>query len=93
MEKLEPLYTVGENVKWYSLYEKQFGSSSIRSSNSEYIPERIEGRVLKRDLYTYLPWVGKIPLEKEMRKWQPTLVFLPGKSHGQRSLVGQSVGL
>ena len=28
MEKLEPLYTVGENVKWYSLYEKQFGSSS-----------------------------------------------------------------
>ena len=24
------------------------------------------------------------------RKWQPTLVFLPGKSHGQRSLVGYS---
>ena len=21
------------------------------------------------------------------RKWQPTLVFLPGKSHGQRSLA------
>ena len=30
------------------------------------------------------PWVRKIPLE---RKWQPTLGFLPGKSHGQRSLV------
>ena len=29
-------------------------------------------------------WVGKIPWR---RKWQPTLVFLPGKSHGQR-LVG-----
>ena len=27
------------------------------------------------------------PLEK---KWQPTLVFLPGKSHGQRSLVSYS---
>ena len=27
------------------------------------------------------------PLEKE---WQPTLVFLPGKSQGQRSLVGYS---
>ena len=25
------------------------------------------------------------PLE---RKWLPILVFLPGKSHGQRSLVG-----
>ena len=25
-----------------------------------------------------------------MRKWQPTPVFLPGKSHGQRSLPGYS---
>ena len=33
------------------------------------------------------PGVGKIPWR---RKWQPTLVFLPGKSHGQRSLVGYS---
>ena len=24
------------------------------------------------------------------RKWQPTPVFLPGKPHGQRSLVGYS---
>ena len=27
------------------------------------------------------------------RKWQPTPVFLPGKSYGQRSLAGQSMGL
>ena len=26
------------------------------------------------------------------RKWQPTPVFLPGESHGGRSLVGQSMG-
>ena len=25
------------------------------------------------------------------RKWQPTLVFLPGKSHGEKSLVGHRV--
>ena len=25
------------------------------------------------------------------RKWQPTLVFLPGESHGQRSLAGYSL--
>jgi len=31
------------------------------------------------------PWVGKIP---GRRKWQPTPVFLPGESHGQRSLAG-----
>ena len=29
------------------------------------------------------PWVGKIPWRRER---QPTLVFLPGESHGQRSL-------
>ena len=33
------------------------------------------------------PWVGKIPWR---RKWQPTPVFLTGKSHGQRSLVSYS---
>ena len=33
------------------------------------------------------PWVGKIPWR---RKWQPPLVFLPGKSQGQKSLVGYS---
>ena len=33
------------------------------------------------------PWVGKIPWR---RKWQPTPVLLPGRSHGQRSLVGYS---
>ena len=32
-------------------------------------------------------WVEKIPWR---RKWQPTPVFLPGKFHGQRSLVGSS---
>ena len=33
----------------------------------------------------FSPWVGKIPWR---RAWQPTPVFLPGDSHGQRSLVG-----
>ena len=33
------------------------------------------------------PWVGNIPWGSA---WQPTPVFLPRKSHGQRSLVGYS---
>ena len=33
------------------------------------------------------PWVRKIPWR---RKCQPTPVFLPGESHGQRSLAGYS---
>ena len=31
------------------------------------------------------PWVGKVPWR---RAWQPTPVFLPGESHGQRTLEG-----
>ena len=33
------------------------------------------------------PWNGKIPWRSV---WQPTLVFMPGEAHGQRSLVGYS---
>ena len=33
------------------------------------------------------PWVEKFPWR---RAWQPTKVFLPGESHGQRSLGGYS---
>jgi len=33
------------------------------------------------------PWIRKIPWR---RKWQPTPALLPGKSHGQRSVVGYS---
>ena len=28
--------------------------------------------------------------DPQRRKWQPTPVFLPGKSHGQRNLAGYS---
>ena len=38
----------------------------------------------------FYPWVEKIPWR---RKWQPPPpIFLPGKSHGHRSLVGYSPG-
>ena len=33
---------------------------------------------------TFNPWVGKLPWR---RKWQSTPVYLPGNSHGQRSLA------
>ena len=41
---------------------------------------------LARDA-SLIPRWGKIPWR---RKWQPTPVFLPGKSHGQRSSMGLS---
>ena len=33
------------------------------------------------------PWVGKIPWR---RAWQPIPVFLPRKTHGQRSLMARA---
>ena len=38
-------------------------------------------RRYKRSRFRQIPW---------KRAWQPTAVFLPGESHGQRSLVGYS---
>ena len=34
------------------------------------------------------PWIGKVLWRKA---WQPTPVFLSGKSHGQRNLAGHSL--
>ena len=36
---------------------------------------------------SFNPWVGKMPWK---RAWQPTPVFLPGGSHGQRNLAHYS---
>ena len=45
------------------------------------------GSAGKESASVWETWVGKIPWR---RAWQPTAVFLPGESHGQRSLVGYS---
>ena len=37
--------------------------------------------------HSFNPCIRKIPWR---RAWQPTPVFMPGESHGQRSLVGYS---
>ena len=45
------------------------------------------GSVVKNLPDNFDSWVRKIPWR---RKWQPTPIFLPGKSHGQRNLGGYS---
>ena len=49
-------------------------------------PSSSDSKASKRPRFN--PWVGKIPWR---RKWQPTVVFLPGKFHGERSLAGYSL--
>ena len=43
----------------------------------------------RRKRCRFNPWVGKIAWR---RKWQRTPAFLPGESHGQRSLAGYIPG-
>ena len=38
--------------------------------------------------HAFNPWIRKIPWR---RKWQPTPVFSPGESYGQRNLAGYSL--
>ena len=54
------------------------GGSSGKEPASQYRRHKSRG---------FSPWVRKIPWR---RAWQPTPVFLSGKSHGERSLAGYS---
>ena len=55
------------------------------------VAQKAKNPPVMRDTWVH-PWVRKIPWR---RAWQPTPAFLPGESHGPRSLAGhtQSMGL
>ena len=61
------------------------------SSRNNGLPWLLSGKETscqcRRQRHGYNPWVRKIPWRRE---WLPTPVFLPGKSHGQRNLMGNS---
>ena len=78
------------SAKWY-LAGTATGSSSTFYIFSDF-PGGTRGRepacqCRRRKTPRFDPWVRKIPWR---RQWQPAPVFLPGESHGQRSLVGYS---
>ena len=54
------------------------------------LPRWLSGKeaICKCRRHGFSPWVRKIPWR---RKWQPTPVFSPGESHGQRSPAGYTV--
>ena len=63
-------------------YFDQLNANNWASQVAQWLRIHLQGRGRRFD-----PWVRKTPWR---RKWQPTPVFLPGKSHGQRSLEGYS---
>ena len=64
-----------ERLNWTEL-----SSASLMAQTVKRLPTMRGARVL-------IPGLGRFPWR---RKWQPTPVFLPGESHGWRSLVGYS---
>ena len=70
-----------KRVRYYSVTEQQ----QQKKQNHTTLTQKLKCLPAKRPGFD--PWVGKIPWR---RKWQPTPVFLPGESHGWRSLVGYS---
>ena len=86
-DSLHPKY---EKVNWFKTSSEHFLSLQLSlrlhypGSACSKEPACNSGDIRR---HKFDPWVGKIPWR---RAWQPTLVFLPGESHGQRSLVGYS---
>ena len=80
---------------WLLRVEAHPGSQSERKSWRDIgigLPSWFSGKEFacqcrKCSRHRFDPWVGKISWN---RKWQRTPVFLPGKSQGQRSLLGYS---
>ena len=57
----------------------------LRTAHSIFPVEKLYSLTLSQEFQSGIPFNWR-------RKWQPTPVFLPGESHGQRSLVGYSHG-
>ena len=84
------IYARNENIYSYNNLYTHIYSSIIHSNQASQValvvkdPSANAGDVRR---WGFDPWVRKISWR---RKWQPTPVSLPGKCHGQRSLVGYS---
>ena len=75
----------GAARSWVLLTSFCFGYDTT-STRASLVAQRLKCLPARQET-GFNPWVRKIPWR---RKWQPTPVFLPRESHGQRSLVGHS---
>ena len=66
--------------------------TAVKRTASMYSCRALQNKLLSRGekrgrRHGFDPWVRKIPWSM---KWQPILVFLPGKFHREKSLVSYS---
>ena len=66
-------------------YPEDFGLMNLHTGLPRWLSDKQFIWQFRR--HAFDPWVEKIPWR---RKWQPPPVFLPGESHGQKSLTGCS---
>jgi len=65
----------------------EFGDSVCIEEEIYFLCEELACQCRRHKRREFDLWVWKSPWR---RAWQPTPVFLPGESHGQKSLVGYS---
>ena len=78
-------------LEWSSIAfsaSEQLVRSNFKLSKVEATEKEFACQCMRHRRFGFNPWVRKIPWR---RKWQPSPVFLPGKSHGQRSLAGYNL--
>ena len=74
-----------EKVKYFQHPNQLMGSQGVSE-----VKKKKKRSVPQYRKHGFVPYVRKIPWK---RKWQPTPVFLPGKSNGQNNLAWiQSLG-
>ena len=88
-----PIFLVAQYIKYISTVQTpQFSALNLQNTAGNFHSGLLWWLSSKEPSYKYRifglnPWVRKVPWR---RKWQPTPVFLPEKSHRQRSQVGYS---
>ena len=84
-----PIIPAG-NAKWYSHFGRHFGSFVYKAKDrlgGSLVAQIVKNLPAMQETWVWSSWVRKITGRS---KWLPTPVFLPGESHGQRSLLGYS---
>ena len=84
-------------MEYFSAIKRnEIHSVKVMQINIEHVIQNEVGQKEKneycilRHIYIYIYIYRERERERERRQWHPTPVLLPGKSHGQRSLVGCS---
>ena len=82
------LFAIKIDIEPYEMFRVLKKKSLFFNYNTSLVAQMIKRVCLQCMRPGFYHWVGKILWR---RKWQPTPVFLPGESHGRRSLAGYTV--